>query len=51
MCDVALDPFTTHGHDGMIENGRVLNDATLERLVEQGLIQAEAGCDILAPST
>ena len=50
MCDVALDPFTTHGHDGMIENGRVLNDATIERLVEQGLIQAAAGCDILAPS-
>ena len=50
MCDVALDPFTTHGHDGMIENGRVLNDATIERLVEQGLVQAQAGCDILAPS-
>ena len=50
MCDVALDPFTTHGHDGMIENGRVLNDATIERLVEQGLVQAAAGCDILAPS-
>jgi porphobilinogen synthase len=50
MCDVALDPFTTHGHDGMIENGRVLNDATIERLVEQGLVQARAGCDILAPS-
>ena len=50
MCDVALDPFTDHGHDGLIENGRILNDATIERLVEQGLMQAEAGCDILAPS-
>jgi porphobilinogen synthase len=50
MCDVALDPFTDHGHDGVIENGRILNDATIERLVEQGLMQAQAGCDILAPS-
>ncbi|MEO8813165.1 MAG: porphobilinogen synthase [Caulobacteraceae bacterium] len=50
MCDVALDPFTDHGHDGLIENGRVHNDATLERLVAQGLMQAKAGCDILAPS-
>jgi porphobilinogen synthase len=50
MCDVALDPFTQHGHDGVVENGRILNDATIERLVEQGLIQARAGCDILAPS-
>jgi porphobilinogen synthase len=50
MCDVALDPFTDHGHDGVIENGRILNDATIERLVEQGLMQARAGCDILAPS-
>ncbi len=50
MCDVALDPFTDHGHDGLIENGKILNDATIERLVEQGLMQAEAGADILAPS-
>jgi porphobilinogen synthase len=50
MCDVALDPFTDHGHDGVIENGRVANDATVARLVEQGLTQARAGCDILAPS-
>ncbi len=50
MCDVALDPFTDHGHDGLIENGRVLNDATVEALVAQGLVQAEAGADILAPS-
>ncbi len=50
MCDVALDPFTDHGHDGVIENGKILNEATIERLVEQGLMQAQAGCDILAPS-
>jgi len=50
MCDVALDPFTDHGHDGLIENGRILNDATIERLIEQGLMQADAGADILAPS-
>ncbi|HXQ17256.1 MAG TPA: porphobilinogen synthase [Caulobacteraceae bacterium] len=50
MCDVALDPFTEHGHDGLVEGGRILNDATIERLVEQGLAQAAAGCDILAPS-
>jgi len=50
MCDVALDPFTDHGHDGLLENGRIVNDATIEALVEQGLVQARAGCDILAPS-
>jgi porphobilinogen synthase len=50
MCDVALDPFTEHGHDGVVEDGRILNDATIARLVEQGLAQAAAGCDILAPS-
>ncbi len=50
MCDVALDPFTEHGHDGVVEAGRILNDATIERLVEQGLMQAHAGADILAPS-
>ncbi|MDP3854208.1 porphobilinogen synthase [Phenylobacterium sp.] len=50
MCDVALDPFTDHGHDGLIENGKILNDPTIERLVQQGLMQAQAGCDILAPS-
>ncbi|HTK35259.1 MAG TPA: porphobilinogen synthase [Caulobacteraceae bacterium] len=50
MCDVALDPYTDHGHDGLLEGGRILNDPTLERLVEQGLMQARAGCDILAPS-
>ena len=50
MCDVALDPFTDHGHDGLIEDGRILNDPTIERLIEQGLMQAKAGADILAPS-
>ena len=43
-------PFTDHGHDGLIEEGKVVNDATVERLIEQGLVQARAGCDILAPS-
>ena len=50
MCDVALDPFTDHGHDGLIESGRILNDPTIETLVAQGLMQAAAGADILAPS-
>ena len=50
MCDVALDPFTTHGHDGLIEDGRVLNDETVEALCRQALVQAEAGCDVIAPS-
>jgi porphobilinogen synthase len=50
MCDVALDPFTDHGHDGLLQDGRIANDATVERLVAQGLMQAKAGCDILAPS-
>lgn len=50
MCDVALDPFTTHGHDGVLEAGKVVNDATIDRLLEQALVQARAGCDILAPS-
>ena len=50
MCDVALDPFTDHGHDGLIEDGRILNDASVERLVEQAMVQARAGCDVIAPS-
>ncbi|NQE61570.1 porphobilinogen synthase [Caulobacter sp. RHG1] len=50
MCDVALDPFTDHGHDGVVEGGKILNDPTIERLIEQGIMQAEAGADILAPS-
>ena len=50
LCDVALDPFTSHGHDGLIENGKILNDETVAVLVRQALVQAEAGCDIIAPS-
>ncbi len=50
MCDVALDPYTSHGHDGLINSGVVLNDETVEILVSQSLLQAEMGCDILAPS-
>jgi porphobilinogen synthase len=50
LCDVALDPFTSHGHDGLLEGGKILNDATVAVLVKQALVQAEAGCDIIAPS-
>jgi len=50
MCDVALDPYTSHGHDGLIKSDYVLNDETIEILVEQSLLQAEIGCDVLAPS-
>ncbi len=50
ICDVALDPYTSHGHDGLLVNGEIVNDASLEVLVKQALRQAEAGCDILAPS-
>src|SRR5207248_8743153 len=50
LCDVALDPFTSHGHDGLIEDGKILNDETVVVLVRQALVQAEAGCDIIAPS-
>ena len=50
LCDVALDPYTSHGHDGLIRNGVILNDETVAMLVRQALIQAEAGCDIIAPS-
>ncbi len=50
MCDVALDPYTSHGHDGLMEGSEIVNDATLEALVKQALVQAEAGCDIIAPS-
>ena len=50
MCDVALDPYTSHGHDGLFKNGYVLNDETIEVLINQSLLQAEMGCDILAPS-
>ncbi|NMN67963.1 porphobilinogen synthase [Candidatus Pelagibacter ubique] len=50
MCDVALDPYTTHGHDGLVKSGYVLNDETIEVLINQSLLQAEIGCDVLAPS-
>ena len=50
MCDVALDPYTSHGHDGLLKSGYVLNDETIEILVKQSLLQAQMGCDILAPS-
>src|SRR5215470_9132163 len=50
LCDVALDPFTSHGHDGLLEGGRILNDETVAVLVRQALVQAEAGCDVIAPS-
>jgi len=50
MCDVALDPYTSHGHDGILKNQYVLNDETIKVLIKQSLIQAEMGCDVLAPS-
>lgn len=50
MTDVALDPYTTHGHDGLLSDGAVLNDETVEILCRQALVQAEAGADIIAPS-
>ena len=50
MCDVALDPYTSHGHDGLLRSGYVLNDETIKVLVDQALLQAEIGCDVLAPS-
>ena len=51
MCDVALDPYTTHGQDGLIdETGFILNDETIKMLVKQMLAQAQAGADIVAPS-
>jgi porphobilinogen synthase len=50
MCDVALDPYTSHGHDGLLVDGEIRNDETVEVLVRQALIQADAGCDILGPS-
>jgi len=50
LCDVALDPYTSHGHDGLLRDGEILNDETVAVLVEQALVQAKAGCDIIAPS-
>jgi porphobilinogen synthase len=50
LCDVALDPYTSHGHDGVLRGDYVHNDATVEILVQQSLVQVKAGCDIIAPS-
>lgn len=50
LCDVALDPYTSHGHDGLLDGGTILNDETVHVLTTQALVQAEAGCDIIAPS-
>ncbi len=50
MCDVALDPYTDHGHDGLLKNDYVDNDKTVKILVKQALLQAEMGCDVIAPS-
>ncbi|NDE89836.1 MAG: porphobilinogen synthase [Alphaproteobacteria bacterium] len=50
ICDVALDPFTDHAHDGLLVDGKILNDETVAVLCEQAIVQARAGCDIIAPS-
>ena len=50
MCDVALDPYTNHGHDGLIDNNEILNDETIESLVKQSLLLAQNGADVVAPS-
>jgi len=50
MCDVALDPYTTHGHDGLFRSNTILNDETIEVLINQSLLQADMGCDVIAPS-
>ena len=50
LCDVALDPYTSHGHDGLLRDGVILNDETVEILVRQAVVEAEAGCDVIAPS-
>ena len=50
MCDVALDPYTVHGHDGILKNNIIDNDSTIEILIKQSVLQAEIGCDIIAPS-
>ena len=50
MCDVALDPYTSHGHDGLSKSGYVLNDETIDILTKQALLQAQMGCDVIAPS-
>ena len=50
MCDVALDPYTSHGHDGLLKKRKILNDETLEILTKQAVLQAKMGCDVIAPS-
>ena len=50
VCDVALDPYTTHGQDGIVRNGEILNDETVDVLCQQAFVQAKAGCDVVAPS-
>ena len=50
MTDVALDPYTSHGHDGLIKKNKIMNDESIKILVQQSLLQAEMGCDVLAPS-
>ena len=50
MCDVALDPYTSHGHDGLLKSGYILNDETIEILIKQSLLQAQMGCDVISPS-
>jgi porphobilinogen synthase len=50
LCDVALDPYTSHGHDGLLRDSVILNDETVAVLVRQALVQADAGCDVIAPS-
>ncbi len=50
ICDVALDPYTSHGHDGLLKQGRIVNDETVEVLCQQAIVQARAGCSVIAPS-
>ena len=50
MCDVALDPYTSHGHDGILRKNQILNDESVEILIKQSLLQAKMGCDAIAPS-
>ena len=50
MSDVALDPYTSHGHDGILKKGNILNDETVDILVKQSVLQAQMGCDVIAPS-
>ena len=50
MCDVALDPYTSHGHDGILKKNQILNDETVDILVDQAILQAKMGCDVIAPS-